>query len=193
MSNVLPDRVTAPPPRDEWLLVIDMQRAFADPQSDWSVAGFWELVPRIERLLPVYAGRVILTRYVPPHPLGGAWSRYFEKFPSLLLAGGDPAWDLMLGASAPSRVETRATFGKWDEGIATIVGPNTPIAVCGVATECCVLSTVLSAVDDGRSVRVIEDACAGATPQLHQQALALLVAFDPLVSLTRSDAVARSS
>ena len=38
-----------PPPVTEWLLVIDMQRAFADPPSPWAAAGFYVILPRIER------------------------------------------------------------------------------------------------------------------------------------------------
>ena len=49
--------------------------------------------------------------------------------------------------------------------MAALTGPGNPIAVCGVATECCVLSTILGAVDHGRFVRLVSDACAGGSPQ----------------------------
>jgi nicotinamidase-related amidase len=175
------------PPPDEWLLVIDMQRAFADPPSPWVAAEFYAVLPNIERLVEAYRGRVVLTRYVPPAPLTGAWVGYYAAFPSLLLPEDDPAWDLKLAASAGSGVETRATFSKWDARMAARVGPGHAIAVCGVATECCVLGTVLAAIDDGRTVRVITDACAGGTRQAHEQSLAILGGFAPLVSLSRTE------
>jgi nicotinamidase-related amidase len=132
-------------PLDEWLLVIDMQRAFADPPSPWASGDFYAALPQVERLVAAYAGRVILTRYVPPEPLTGAWVRYYEAFPSLLLPATDPAWDLKLAAPEAARIETRATFSKWDARIAALVGATTSIAICGVATECCVLGTVRAA------------------------------------------------
>ncbi len=85
-----------PVPDDEWLLVIDMQRAFADPPSPWASPDFYKALPQVERLVAAYRGRVVLTRYVPPEPLTGAWIGYYETFPSLLLPGDDPAWDLKL-------------------------------------------------------------------------------------------------
>ena len=171
------------PPPDEWLLVIDMQRAFADPPSPWAAPGFYTVLPRIERLMAAYESRVVLTRYVPPAPLAGAWVGYYAAFPSLLLPEDDPAWDLKLGAGLGHRVETRATFGKWDARMAAMVGPESGIAVCGVATECCVLGTVLAAVDAGRAVRVVTNACAGGTEAGHEQAIGVLAGFAPLVSL----------
>jgi len=174
-------------PEDEWLLVIDMQRAFADPPSPWASADFYKALPQVERLAAAYRGRVILTRYVPPEPLTGAWIGYYETFPSLLLPGSDPAWDLKLPVPDGAPVETRATFAKWDARIAALVGPEAGIAVCGVATECCVLGTVLAAVDQGRAVRVIADACAGGTPQAHEQTMGILAGFAPLVRLITTD------
>lgn len=48
----------------------------------------------------------------------------------------DPLWDLKLPAGAGEFVETRTTFGKWDEPMAALTGLRNRIAVCGVATEC---------------------------------------------------------
>jgi nicotinamidase-related amidase len=171
----------------EWLLVIDMQRAFADPPSPWASGGFYAALPQVERLVAAYQGRVILTRYVPPAPLTGAWIGYYAAFPTLLLPASDPAWDLKLPVPNGVPVETRATFSKWDARMAALIGPSTSIAVCGVATECCVLGTVLGAVDNGRFVRVVTDACAGGTPEAHDQTLGILAGFAPLVGLTRTD------
>jgi len=186
-----PGGVPSPSSDDEWLIVVDMQRAFAAADSVWHVERFWEIAARIERLLAAYGSRTILTRYVPPASLTGAWRDYFAAFPSMELPADDPTWDIVIGVQAQAHIETRTTFAKWDANIATIIGPDAPVTVCGVATECCVLATALAAIDDGRSVRVVEDACAGATPQLHEHAMALLAAFAPLVCVVRCEEVIR--
>lgn len=57
--------------------------------------------------------------------------------------------------------------------MAALTGLRNRIAVCEVATECCVLSTILGAVDHGRFVRLVSDACAAGSPQGDAQALGI--------------------
>lgn len=178
-----------PVPDDEWLLVIDMQQVFADAPSPWASSDFYHALPQVRRLAEAYRGRVILTRYVAPMPPTGAWIPYFEAFPAVLRPDDDPIWDLKLPAGEGCLVETRTTFSKWDERMAQLIGPDSCIAVCGVATECCVLGTVLGAVDAGRFVRVVTDACAGGVPVAHDQTLAILSGFAPMVGLITTDAL----
>ena len=178
-----------PVPDNEWLLVIDMQRVFADAPSPWASTDFYQALPQVERLVDAYRGRVILTRYVAPMPPTGAWIPYFETFPTVLRPEQDAIWDLKLPAGEGCLVETRRTFSKWDERMARLVGPDSRIAVCGVATECCVLGTVLGAVDAGRFVRVVTDACAGGAPDGHDQTLNILAGFAPMVSLVTTAAL----
>lgn len=175
-----------PARKDEWLIVVDMQRAFADPPSPWASADFYRALPEVERLVEAYRGRVVLTRYVAPLPPTGAWIGYFQTWPSLLLPEHDPAWDLKLPAGEGVFVETRATFGKWDAAMAERVGPSAPLAICGVATECCVLATVFGAIDAGRAVRLVTNACAGGTPEAHAQTLGILAGAAPLVELVET-------
>ena len=51
-----------------WLVVIDPQRIFADPDSDWGSPMWADAVAHINDLLPRFAGRTIITRWVPPAP-----------------------------------------------------------------------------------------------------------------------------
>jgi nicotinamidase-related amidase len=71
-----------------------------------------------------------------------------------------------------------------------VVG-EAPLLVCGVATECCVLATALAAADSGRRVQVVADACAGATRQLHTQALGIMDSMSPLLSVVTTDQLVR--
>ena len=175
--------VQAGAPAGEWLLVIDMQRVFAEPGGPWFVPGFATILPTVDALIARYAPHVVLTRYVAPLPPPGAWRAYFAGHASLLLAADAAEWDLVTAHAGDARIATRATFAKWDGAIRELVGPDGCIAVCGVATECCVLATVLRAIDDGVGVRVLADACAGVTAELHRQALAILATFAPLVRI----------
>lgn len=61
--------------------------------------------------------------------------------------------------------------------------------LAGVSTDCCVLSTALAAADAGVRVRVVADACAGATDADHERALLAMALYAPLITLTTVDAV----
>ena len=50
----------------------------------------------------------------------------------------------------------------------------THLVVCGVTTQCCVLSTVRSAVDRGYYCLTVTDACAAIDPSDHEAALATI-------------------
>lgn len=174
---------------DEWLIVVDMQRAFADPPSAWASAGFYRALPQVEQLVAAYRGRVVLTRYVAPTPPEGAWVSYFDTWSDLLLPADHAAWDLKLPVGPGVFVETRTTFGKWDAAMAARVGDAASLAICGVATECCVLATVLGAIDAGRRVRLVADACAGGTAEAHAQTLGILAGAAPLVDIIDTEAL----
>ena len=94
----------------------------------------------------------------------------------------------------------RPTFSKWGPELREAAGPSGTLVLCGVATDCCVLCTALPAADAGMFVRVVGDACAGATPEAHRSALTVMRGYAPQIEVTtvaeelaRLDAVAPAS
>lgn len=175
-----------------WLVVVDMQRVFAEPPSPWAAPRFAEALAGVERLLPAFSGRTVFTRYVAPLRPTGAWVPYFELWPFALVAHEDPLYELVPALEMVARnavVETRESFGKWDDGLAAATGGARELVVAGVATDCCVIATALAAGDAGVHVRVVADACAGGTDADHERALAAMALFAPLVEVTSVDAV----
>ncbi len=176
--------IQPPSPKEgEWLLVVDMQRAFFTPESPWFVKGFSDVAARLKPLLPQYGSRIIMTRYVPPSPAEQAWRSYMDAYPSMDRPEGDPLWDIVVEHPADALIETRTGFAKWDEKIASLVEDGAPIAVCGVATECCVLGTVMHAIESGRQIRLFSDLCAGASDKLHENTLMILRSLGPVVTV----------
>lgn len=169
-----------------WLVVIDMQLAFATPSSQWCTEDYAAIVPTVERLVETHQGRVVFTRFVRDPAEHGQWSAYYDKWPSFRVAPDDPLWALTLTAPDGAPIIDEPTFSKWSQQLRQVVG-NAPLHICGVATECCVLATALAAADDGREVVVIADGCAGATRELHEQALTIMDTMTPLLSVTTSD------
>jgi len=167
-----------------WLAVIDMQRVFAEPGTDWFVLRFAQLTGPVTDLVAAYRPRVTFTRFVAPAVPAGAWQRYYDQWPFALQPPDAPIYELaaeFAGQAGPTLDAT--TFSKWGPELAGRVGPGGRLVLAGVSTDCCVLSTAVAAADAGVSVTVVAGACAGATDESHEQALAVLRLYQPLVEV----------
>lgn len=166
-----------------WFVGIDFQRVFGDPPSPWCAPRYAAAASSARRLAAAHRGRTVLTRFVAPADPVGAWKPYYEDFPWALVGDEDPLYALTDElVDVPARVVTAPTFGKWDV-LRPVVGEHPHLVVAGVATDCCVISTVLAAADAGASVTVVTDACAGSTDADHAKALDLMALYAPLVRL----------
>ncbi len=167
------------------LVVVDMQDVFRLPESPWATPGFDELAEPIGRLARAFGDRVVFTRFlVPEHP-AGSWGPYYETFPEVT----GPERRSWLELAEPYRAWAPATldaerFGKWGRRLEAAAGPARSIVLCGVATDCCVIATAIPAADDGAFVRVVADACRGATVEAHERALAIMQGFAPQITVT---------
>jgi len=170
-----------------WLVVVDAQRVFADPDSPWGAPRFAEAHPRIRRLVAAFGDRVVFTRFVAPAEPTGALVDYYEVFPFALQPPDAPLYDLVEDPG-PAAVVTATTFGKWGPELAALVGAG-PMRVACVATECWVVSTGRPAADAGVPVRVAGDAGAGSSDDDHRKALGLMGLYAPLVEVTTADDV----
>jgi nicotinamidase-related amidase len=165
-----------------WLVVIDYQHVFGDPDSPWTTPRFEEIRPRIRELADGFGRCVVWTRFVAPREPVGAWQQYYEQYPFALQPPDADLYRLVEDPGDHAVVEA-TTFGKWGPDLVEKVGGG-PLTVAGVATDCCVISTVLPAADAGIGVRVVTDACAGSTDDDHDRALRIMGLYAPLVELT---------
>ncbi len=172
-----------------WLVVVDMQSVFGDPGSGWYAPRFQEARAGISRLLPLFGERVVHTRFVAPERPHGAWIAYFQRWPWALVPREHPLYRLVDEPDPTHRVVTEATFGKWGPALAAATGETHELVLAGVSTDCCVLSTALRAADAGVHVRVVADACAGASDADHRRALDAMALYAPLIEVTDVGAV----
>lgn len=170
---------------DPWLVVIDMQRIFGDPASQWATPGYAAIEPVVARLVREFGDRVIFTRFVAPeHPAGG-WVPYYEQWPFALVPEDDPLYEITPGLATDAHpVVTETTFGKWGPALESAMAGSADMVLVGVSTDCCVLSTALAAADAGVRVRVVADACAGLSSADHQRALDAMALYAPLIEIT---------
>lgn len=175
-----------PPAAQPALVVIDMQQIFRDPASQWVTGGYDAAAERIRLLVDAAEGPVIWTRFVRDPSEPGAWRAYYERWDECRDGADSPVWDLTMPVRDEHAVVSLPTFSKWGGELAELTAEHPELVVCGVATDCCVLSTVLGAVDAGKAITVVTDACAGATDEAHDQALALMGMLSPMVRLART-------
>ncbi|MGY1742303.1 MULTISPECIES: cysteine hydrolase family protein [unclassified Blastococcus] len=164
-----------------WLVVVDLQQVFRDPGSPWTAPRFDDIRPNVRRLVAAFGDRVVFTRFVAPEKPEGAWVDYYEQYDFALQPPDAPLYRLAEDPGAAPVLDA-TTFGKWGPELAAIVDDG-PLTVTGVATDCCVLSTVLPAADAGVPVRVVSDACAGADDAAHEDTLRILGCYAPLVQV----------
>lgn len=179
------------------LAVIDMQRVFGDGDSPWRTPRFDEVVAPVRALAEAYAQRAVFTRFIAPAHPTGAWQAYYADWPFALQPADAPAWDLVdeladvaarvAGTDGHGGTLDATTFGKWGRRLADLVGADNRLVVCGVSTDCCVLSTVLAAVDVGVQVLVASDACAGLDDASHAKALDVIALYAPLATVVTTE------
>ncbi|CAG7613683.1 cysteine hydrolase family protein [Leucobacter soli] len=169
------------------LVVIDMQHVFRDADSQWATPGYDRAAERISRLTDAYRGEVIWTRFVRDPQESGSWSDYYARWNECREPEDSPVWDLTMPVADGDDIVSLPTFSKWGEELAGLTSERQRLVVCGVATDCCVLSTVLGAVDAGKHVTLVADACAGVTDRAHEQAIELMGLLGPMVEVVTTE------
>ena len=169
---------------DAWLVVIDPQRIFADPTSQWGSPMFPDIVDPVRRLAAAAGPRTVVTRWVPARDPQGSWAAYLEAWPFADVPSDDPLLDLVPEMAGLGRdVVSVPTFGKWGPELEAVTGPLPHLVLTGVSTDCCVVSTALAAADAGATITVVTDACAGSTPANHRAAMDVMALYPPQITL----------
>jgi len=166
-----------------WLVVIDPQRIFASPDSEWGSPMFGDIVAPVRALAERHADRTVVTRWVPSSTRQGSWAAYMQAWPFADRPADDPLFDVVSElADLGEHTVSAPTFGKW-EVLRDFTGPTPHLVLTGVATDCCVISTALAAADAGATVTVVSDACAGSTPENHRKALDVMALYPPQITV----------
>jgi nicotinamidase-related amidase len=131
---------------------------------------------------------VAFTRFIVPRHPQGSWVPYFDLW-SEVTKPEHRSWLELVEPWASPRPRTldKESFSKWGPELQAMAGDGGTLVLSGVATDCCVLSTALPAADAGMFVRIVADACRGATPEAHARALEIANGFAPQIVVTTVD------
>ncbi|GAA3770544.1 isochorismatase family protein [Microbacterium kribbense] len=171
---------------DSWLVVIDPQTIFASPHSPWGSPSFPAAMANIRRLAEAFGDRVVVTRWLPTADRSTSWGDYFAAWPFADVPADDALYALVPDAAALSPRPTLdlPTFGKWGPQLQAIVGAAPRVVLCGVSTDCCVVSTALPAADAGARLTIAADACAGSTAENQAAALHVMGLYPPQLTIS---------
>lgn len=162
------------------LALIDLQRIFADPASGWAAPDFRRVVEPTRELIRLFSPDVVFTRFVAPQRPTGAWVGYYEEFPFALQPPDADDYQLVDEFEGAPTLD-KTTFGAWGPELAAKADGR--LVLAGVSTDCCVISTALSAVDAGVRVQVVEEACAGSTAENHAKAIDVMRLYAPMLEI----------
>jgi nicotinamidase-related amidase len=162
------------------LLFVDMQRIFA-LGAPWQTPWMPKVLPVIEGLTAQFSERTILTRFITPErpsDMPGAWRHYYEKWKQTTREVMDLSLLRLLPElerfAPPAHVFDKSRFSAfWSGELHQFLQSKNvdTLIIGGAETDVCVLATVLSAVDLGYRVIVLEDAICSSSDEGHDALL----------------------
>lgn len=167
---------------NDLLLVIDMQNVYTRGQ-EWACEGIEHASASILRLLNSHAPeQVIFTEYLAPEHPEGVWKEYNKVNAAV---NADPWLNKMMSEFLPWTkqypVYTKNVYSSFAiPEVADAAKKTGRLVISGVVAECCVLSTVLSAIDASCKVIYLTDAVAGLTEASRKEAEKIVSYFAPL-------------
>lgn len=148
-------------------LCIDMQNIFA-PDGLWATPWMERVLPTVVSVVSRHAERTIFTRFITPQDpedRPGQWQSYFRRWRQATRRHLPSSALELVPALArfvpPAAVIDKPAYSAFSNpGLASLLVEKNvgTVVISGAETDVCVLSTVLSAVDLGFRIVIIEDA-----------------------------------
>ncbi|MGX1164691.1 nicotinamidase-related amidase [Bradyrhizobium sp. USDA 372] len=148
-------------------LCIDMQNIFA-PDGLWATPWMERVLPTVVSVVSRHAERTIFTRFITPEDpedRPGQWQSYFRRWRQATRRHLPSSALELVPALArfipPAAVIDKPAYSAFSNpGLASLLVEKNvgTVVISGAETDVCVLSTVLSAVDLGFRIVIIEDA-----------------------------------
>ncbi|TGN81995.1 cysteine hydrolase [Bradyrhizobium yuanmingense] len=148
-------------------LCIDMQNIFA-PDGLWATPWMERVLPTVVSVVARHAERTIFTRFITPQDpedRPGQWQSYFRRWRQATRRHLPSSALELVPALArfvpPAAMIDKPAYSAFSNpGLASLLFEKNvgTVVISGAETDVCVLSTVLSAVDLGFRIVLVEDA-----------------------------------
>ncbi len=150
-------------PNNDLLIVIDFQNVYL-PGEEWACPNAPEAVRNTCALIDSgKIGRVVFTRFTAPQQPVGTWNRYNSDNSEI---NHDAYLNEMIAEIQPYLnkwpVYEKSTYTSMRIPQLVEAAKNADrVLLAGVVAECCVLATMMEAIDDGYHVVYLTDCVAG--------------------------------
>jgi nicotinamidase-related amidase len=171
-----------PPGPNAVHLCIDMQNLFA-PGGPWPTPWMEKALPSIAQLAAHSPERTVFTRFIPPasaSDANGMWRAYYRKWSNITRDRLEPrVLELVSELQKfvpPASVIDRMVYSAFGGGKLHdfLIGHHVDtLVVSGGETDVCALSTVLSAIDLGYRIILVQDALCSSSDESHDAILGL--------------------
>lgn len=168
--------------RRDLLLVVDMQNVYL-PNEEWACPKVKDAIKNIKNLLDrEIVEQVIFTKFVKPERPFGTWNDYNKEYAHI-------NENVYLNEIVK---EFHPYLSKWPVYEKSIYSSmRVPeileaarkadhILIAGVVAECCVLATMIDAIDEGHRVIYLSDCTAGMSEENEEAVKKLAESFSPM-------------
>ena len=179
------EETAAPAPRnaaEDLLLIVDFQNVYL-PGYDWACPDMPEAMANtISILINPEAPDYLMTAYIAPTEPVGRWQDYNEAYKEI----NENAFlsemaEAMLPFAEEGRVAEKTTYSSMDcDAVVEAMKGKKAVVLTGVVAECCVLATMLDAIDMGYEVVYLYDCIAGCSEENEAMIKALAESFAPV-------------
>ena len=167
---------------NDLLLVIDMQNVYL-PDQEWACPRITQASRNIRRLLDSgKIGNVLFTQFLAPEEPSGRWQEYNREYRAI----NEDVWlcalnDEFLPYLKQYPLALKSTFSSLKAPqVLEAAAKADRILLTGVVAECCVLATMLEAIDLGFPIIYLPDCCAGQTPEKEARVMGVADSFSPV-------------
>lgn len=168
--------------KKDLLLVIDLQNVYL-PGEEWACPAMPEAVRNICKILDAdVVDQTIFTRFVPPENPEGTWKAYNEENAAI---NADPYLNDMVEAIKPylnrGALYDKSAYSSFRiPKLLEAAERADRVLLTGVVAECCVLASMMEAIDNGTKVVYLTDCVAGQSPRNEDCIRKVAESFAPL-------------
>lgn len=171
--------------RNDLLLVIDMQNVYM-PGEPWQCPSMPKAVENIRELMEAeIIEQTAFTRFAAPESPRGTWRQYNEEYAEINS-------DRYLNEIVKELQPHAARYPVYDKHVYSsfkipelvqLASRAEHVLLGGVVAECCILATLMEAIDLGYKVIYLADCISGQTEQNEKRICKIAESFSPMHTL----------
>ena len=168
---------------EDLLLIVDFQNVYL-PGYDWACPSMPEAMKNTVKILDAApALDYVMTKYIAPAEPIGRWAQYNEAYKEInendfLFEFSEEIAPYAVGARS---VVEKSTYSSMDsDAVLDAMRGKKAIVLVGVTAECCILATMMDAIDQGYEVVYLYDCIAGQTAELEADVRGIAEIFTPV-------------